>query len=241
VRLTQSKLQELGIELRRDVVIRSGSAGWLDQDLSHVDDALTGMPGDWNPATGKTIKFAEVDRSDPADLEGGHTDPDNTITMKTRGMGSEDYKASCPALKGLTRHKQSIRHELGHTVHFRMLTKARELFELMEWREFPPASPDLAAELGDSAAAFLKTLGSTRLVRGKRTYFKSPNGLVHSLGKPAELPDGHEFDYARWSQSEYFAEIYAYLINEPALMQSKLSQKQLDWWKDNVFGGTLPA
>jgi hypothetical protein len=246
VRLTQTKLQELGIELRHDVVIKAGSAGWLADDLLHVDAALTGMPGDWNPAAGKAITFAEV--TDPADTTGGETDVDNVITMHRRGMRSKDYKDDCPGLKGLTTHQHSIRHEIGHTVHNRMRAKADELFTMLDWHEFVPSLAEhrkgLEKDTGLSGAeldAFVAKLTKKRTVHKGRTYFKSDAGLVHSLGKPTELPDEKEFDYAYWSQSEYFPEIYSYLIDAPALMKAKLSQKQLDWWKDNVFGGTLPT
>ena len=247
LRLTRVKAAELGLELTHDVIVRAGEAGWSTDDLSHVDEALSGLPSGWNPGTGNAITFAPVDE-EAKDDTGGVTDVDNVITMHRRGMRGKDYKDDCPALKGLTTHKQSIRHEIGHTIHNRMRATADKLFALLDWKEYSLGNDlhrqALQTETGlddTKFASFLAGLSKSRKVQGKRTYMKAASGLVHSFGKPAELPEGKEFDYAYWSQSEYFPEIYAYLINAPALMASKLSKAQLDWWRDNIFGGTLPA
>jgi hypothetical protein len=245
-RLTAVKEKELGVELSQDVVVKAGDAGWSTDDLGHVEDALKGLPGGWNPAGGKAITFAEV--IDAADDTGGETDPDNTITMHRRGMGTKDYKDDCPSLKGLTRHQHSVRHEIGHTVHNRMRATADKLFQQLDWKEYAPANTlhraDLAAETGLEGAgldAWIAGLGTTRTKKGNRTYMKAGSGLVHSFGKPDVLPTGHEWGYAYWSQSEYFAEVYSYLVDRPAFVAGALKKDQLDWWKDNVFGGTLPS
>ena len=250
IKLTQTKAAELGVELTHDVVVRAGNAGWFSDDIGHVGDALTGMPAGWNPESGKAITFAEI--TDSTDDTGGETDQDNVITMHRRGMRSKDYKDDCPALKGLTTHRHSIRHEIGHTVHNGMLLKAQKLFEEMDWHEYAPVlvtqkdsehRKGLLKDTGlkdDELDAWVAKLSKNRIVLKGRTYFRS-QAMIHSVGKPSELPEGKEFDYAYWSQSEYFAEIYSYLIDAPALMASKLTKKQLDWWKDNVFGGTLPS
>jgi len=245
IKLTQAKAQELGVELTHDVVVKAGGSGWFGDDLGHLGDALTGMPAGWNPDDGAPITFSYAQSAD-GDMTGGVTDKSD-ITMYSRGMRGGDYKTDCPSLKGLTTHRHSIRHEIGHTVHNRMLTKAQTLFEQLDWHEYVPSMPEhrkgLAKDTGLADAeldAFVAGLTTTRKLHKGRAYLRSAAGLVHSLGKPAELPTGHEFDYAYWSQSEYFAEIYSYLIDAPALMKAKLSDHQLAWWKDNVFGGTLP-
>jgi hypothetical protein len=246
VKLTQTKAKELGIELTHDVVVKAGSAGWFSDDIGHIGDALTGMPAGWNPESGKAITFAEI--VDSTDDTGGETEVDNTITMHRRGMRSKDYKDDCPALKGLSTHQHSIRHEIGHTVHNRMRSKADELFTKLDWKEYAPANAlhraDLAKEAGvaeDKLDGWIAGLGTTRTKKGSRTFMKAKSGLVHSFGKPDELPAGHEWDYAYWSQSEYFAEVYSYFVDRPAFVAGALKKSQLDWWKDNVFGGTLPA
>jgi hypothetical protein len=242
-------MQEIGVELRHDIVVRNAKRAWCGSDLTHLDEALTGLPSGWNPADGKAITFADVETSAPGDKTGGVTDPDNTITMYAHGLGSGGYMDTCPSLKGLTAHKHSIRHEIGHTIHNRMRAKADELFAALDWHEYSPANKihreSLAKETaldGEKLDKFLEAIKGKRIVRNGRTFFRHPqSGLAHSFGKPAEVPETHEFDYAYWSQSEYFAEIYSYLVDDPALMKSRLSEKQLGWWKDKVFGGTLPA
>jgi hypothetical protein len=49
------------------------------------------------------------------------------------------------------------------------------------------------------------------------------------------VPTGTEFDYARTSKGDYFAEIYAFALSVPEFLHRSLPQSQLEWLKRNVF------
>ena len=59
--------------------------------------------------------------------------------------------------------------------------------------------------------------------------------MLHSVGRPAELPRTDPFDYALTSPGEYVPELYAYAINRPEFLAGVISKKQMKWWKEVVF------
>lgn len=183
------------------------------------------------------------------------------ITMFDRGMtGSQWGEVEAPNVRQPA-HVHTPRHELGHVVQQRLTNAEKEqLFTtIMRWEMYPlaflaneagdPQTPKARARLrqetGLNDAAVGRFIDSVqpppasqfhgpRRAHGSRTYFKS-SGLLHSVGNPAELPTGIEFDYCFDNQGEYVAELYAFAIARPAWLASKLSQRQIKWFKEVVF------
>jgi predicted deacylase len=49
------------------------------------------------------------------------------------------------------------------------------------------------------------------------------------------MPTGQEFNYARTSRGDYFAEIYAFAVSSPEFLHTKLPSAQIAWLKRVVF------
>ena len=184
------------------------------------------------------------------------------ITMFDSGMQPRDWgRVEDPAV----RYPASVhtpRHELGHVAAQRLTpAQTEQLFTtIMKWEQYPlafladvardPTSPKrrdaLQREMGvtDPAAVdrFVASVppppassfhGPQR-ARGSCTFFRSA-GFLHSVGSPTELPTGPEFDYCYYNQSDYIADLYALAISRPEWLASRLSQRQIKWFKEVMF------
>jgi hypothetical protein len=183
------------------------------------------------------------------------------ITMYDRGMQPGEWgRVEAPGVRNPA-YVHTPRHELGHVVQQRLTgaEKAQLFTTIMKWEQYPLAllndeandrsSPKWRASLrqetglDDAGVGRLITsvqappasrFHGARRAQGGRTYFKS-DGFLHSVGNPAELPTGPEFDYCYDNQSEYVADLYAFAIARPAWLASKLSQGQIKWFKEVMF------
>jgi hypothetical protein len=81
-------------------------------------------------------------------------------------------------------------------------------------------------------SAFLNSLGTSVIVNG-RQYTRDSNFLVS--WPVGNVPSSVEFEYARTSKGEYFAELYALAISAPEFLNNQLPSEQIEWLKQNVF------
>ncbi|OUL98519.1 hypothetical protein A8M77_31135 [Variovorax sp. JS1663] len=197
---------------------------------------------------------------------GGEADSSTgRITVYDRGLGSAPYGRSSNL--GLPATQQTLRHEVGHLAEAQVPpAELKTFFEvLLKWQDYAwawitspaPRSPNwqaerdsLRAELGLEEAqldAWLATLQPNQSVTvGQRTYTRDAAGsggstlFLHAID-PSRIPRGVEFSYARTSQGEYFAELYALAVSRPAFLSDALPAPQSEWLRRIVFGTPATA
>jgi len=174
------------------------------------------------------------------------------ITVFNAGLRDQPFTRS--QRLGLSAKAQAIRHEVGHVIGDDLPhDKKMEFFQkVIGWIEYPwawisvknPPHEDwkvernkLKTELGfddaklDAWLAGLQT--NNPVVVGARTYVRSTTHLRSVL--TANLPTGVEFEYARTSQDEYLAELYALAASNPEFLYQTLPHAQIEWLKTEVF------
>ena len=198
--------------------------------------------------------------SSPGQFVGGETDPGTgLIRIFDAGIGPTPYSRS--ASLGLSATNQTIRHEVGHLVDAMLTRTVMDDFfnNAVNWKEYswgwvsahPSPYPTWAAErerlcrdIGflnrqnncdqDRLTEFLRQVETAGTVtESGRVFSKTTSFLeVWPIGN---VPTGTEFEYARTSKGDYFAEIYAFALSAPEFLHRSLPQPQLEWLKRNVF------
>jgi hypothetical protein len=174
------------------------------------------------------------------------------ITIFNEGIGARPFTRS--ERLGVSTTAQTIRHEVGHVIGNDLpQDKKTEFFEkVIGWVEYPwawisiPKPPNenwkaqkdaVKAELGFDDAKLDSWLAGLQVdkpvVVGSRTYVRIPN-FLRSV-PTAGLPTGVEFEYARTSQNEYFAELYALAVSSPEFLHRTLPYPQIAWLKTELF------
>jgi len=214
-------------------------------------------PDDVDPATGQCKGHGGGFVGGQTDPLGGNTD---RITVYDQGLGQTPYARS--ASLGVPATSQTIRHEVGHVVDELIPPAGRkEFFEkIMEWHLYPwtwvvaqgsgvPKTWQderslLTQKTGMDGARldqWLAGLGtSVPVVLSGITYSKDPvaggaGDFFLNAYKADQMPGGKEFEYARTSQGEYFAEVYAFAVSKPEFLSSVLPQAQSAWLRQVVF------
>jgi hypothetical protein len=80
---------------------------------------------------------------------------------------------------------------------------------------------------------FITSVAAGPVTANGRQYTKGTSALVS--WPVGNVPSTTEFEYARTSQSDYFAELYALAISAPAFLSASLPAPQIEWLKTNVF------
>lgn len=174
------------------------------------------------------------------------------ITIFNQGLGEQPFTRS--EKLGISATAQTIRHEVGHVIANDLPPeKKTEFFEkVVGWIEYPWAwisvknpsyenwkaeKKKVKAETGFDEAkldAWLAGLQADKpVVVGARTYVHAGNYLLSIV--TANVPAGVEFEYARTSQDEYLAELYALATSSPEFLHRALPHPQIEWLKTEVF------
>jgi len=198
--------------------------------------------------------------SSPGQFVGGETDPGTgLVRIFDAGLGATPYTRS--ASLGLSATNQTIRHEVGHLVDS-MLTKTvmDDFFNnAVNWKEYswgwvsphPSPYPTWAAErerlcrdIGflnrqnscdqDRLTEFLRRVEAAGTITENGRVFSKTTSFLE-VWPVGNVPTGTEFEYARTSKGDYFAEIYAFALSVPEFLHRSLPQPQIDWLKRNVF------
>lgn len=195
-------------------------------------------------------------------LTGGETSPPtggvNQITVFDAGVGQSPYSRS-KSLR-LPATSQTIRHEVGHVID-QLLSPAdrNDFFEnIVHWHIYPwdwimahgTGVPKewqnernrLIADTGinDSQLdTWLNGLAPQAPVTVKgMVYFKRPIGSQSfelNAFPQDQVPQGVEFEYARTSHEDYFAELYTLAVSRPEFLSSALPPEQSAWLRRVVF------
>jgi hypothetical protein len=206
-------------------------------------------PDDVDPNTGAcTGQAAGPFRS----FTGGETKRGTgEITIYNAGLDPQPFSRS--AKLGLSASSQTIRHEVGHVIADLDPDKKIQFFEkIVDWIDYPwawisPKKPPydnwraeknkLKAELGFDDAQLDAWLAALQvghpIVAGSRTYVRNGN-FLQSV-PTSNLPAGVEFEYARSSQDEYLAELYALAASNPEFIHNAVPFPQVRWLKTEVF------
>jgi hypothetical protein len=198
--------------------------------------------------------------SSPGSAVGGETDAGTgLIRIFDAGIGPTPFPRS--ASLGISSTNQTIRHEVGHLVDA-MLTPAvtQDFFDnVVNWKQyswtwvFPYPSPyptwaaqreELCRDIGllnqqnncdqDRLTAFLQRIDAAgTITENGRVFTKTTSFLV--IWPVGSVPTGIEFEYARTSKGDYFAEVYAFALSVPEFLHRSLPPAQIEWLKRNVF------
>jgi hypothetical protein len=190
---------------------------------------------------------------------GGETDASTgLIKIFNAGVGPSPYSRSQSI--GVTATDQTIRHEVGHIVDATISRNDMDDFfqNIVQWTQHPmawitphaPPYPTWQAERKSACTelgfldqkgncddtkmdSFFASLKSGNVTMNGRLYSQNANFLVSwPIGN---VPSSTEFDYARTSQAEYFAELYAFAISTPAFLSASIPDAQVQWLKTHVF------
>lgn len=204
-------------------------------------------PDDVDPATGS------CGGGPGSRVTAGEADPTTgRITLFNPGVGQSPFPRSRGL--GVSSTEQTLRHEVGHVVMEAIPRAERDRFfrDLLGWidyswswitaRDAPYETwraerESLRTELGldeDELDAWLATLQEgVPVQRAGYTYTRGPHHLARI--RNGSLPAGREFEYARSSRGEYFAELYALALSAPGFLHDALPAEQIEWLKRAVF------
>jgi hypothetical protein len=234
----------------------------FDEEFTHLDEALKALPPGQTWGSAKAVHFKRA-LSDPSNPKvGGQTDPPtNTITLYDTGMQKAPYDRSRSL--SLPGYLQTVRHEVGHLVEHGLSAAANaELFDaILDWKQHSwawvnmPQSRDpsnarddrraVIAESGipdDKLDAWLQGFHMGAMERSNAVelngrVFIRAGGTGYWLNsiKRSELPTGPEFEYAQSNKGDYIAELYAFALSKPDWLATKISARQLKWWRERAF------
>ena len=196
----------------------------------------------------------------PGQSVGGETDAGTgLVTIFNAGLGSTPFTRS--ASLGISSTNQTIRHEVGHLVDAMLTPAVRNDFfnNVVNWKEyswawvFPYPSPHdtwaaereaLCREIGllnrenkcdqDRLTEVLRRIDTAGTITENGRVFTKGTSFL-GIWPVANVPTGVEFGYARTSQRDYFAEVYAFALSVPEFLHRTLPPIQLEWLKRNVF------
>jgi len=222
------------------------------------DEHLWGRPSNL-PVVNFRREFTHP-ASAPGRAVGGETDSGTgLIRIFNAGIGSTPFTRS--ASLGLSSTNQTFRHEVGHLVDAMLTPTVRQDFfnNIVNWKEyswgwvFPFPSPyptwaaqreELCREVGllnrenncdqDRLSDLLRRINAAgTITENGRVLTKTTSFL--EIWPVANVPTGIEFEYARTSQGDYFAEVYAFAVSVPEFLHRSLPTAQIEWLKRNVF------
>ena len=198
--------------------------------------------------------------SSPGKFVGGETDSGTgLVRIFDAGIGATPYTRS--ASMGLSATNQTIRHEVGHLVDSMLTTAVMDDFfnNAVNWKEYswawiiphPSPYPTWAAErerlcrdIGfinrqnncdqDRLTEFLGRLDTAGTITENGRVFSKTTSFLE-VWPVGNVPTGTEFDYARTSKGDYFAEVYAFALSVPEFLHRSLPPPQIEWLKRNVF------